>query len=269
MRKQGRTARESNTSNSPLSPLTESSPTRPSRNGSGFTTCFETRPAMTRHTNIALLPLPPPAFSWATPLPANVQIAAAADDPRTPGKLHAPPYPSYFAESDVGPMQWNLMTSFPSATQRAFSSSAGHPIAALALTISRYSSNRATVLDPFWTLKIISTWPVNAFGLQLVWKIISTTLREWCPSGNFDTAGKIRSSALINGRDETLVLGRMQGVEPGSDFTSLGFLETGFFSGGECLGFLCFDLVVSTTSLRLWTLFRQLALGIRFLGVGW
>lgn len=107
MRKQGRTARESNTNNSPLSPLTESTPTPSSINGSGFITCFDTRPAITRHTNIALLPLPlpPPPFSWATPLPAKVQIAATDDDPFTPGKLHAPPYPSYFAQSDVGPMQ--------------------------------------------------------------------------------------------------------------------------------------------------------------------
>ena len=106
MRKQGRTARESNTSNSPFSLLTESTPTRASRNGSGFFACFETRPAMTRQTNIALLPLPPPAFSWATPLPAKVQIADD-DDPLTPGKLHpaAAPLPSYFAQSDVGPMQ--------------------------------------------------------------------------------------------------------------------------------------------------------------------
>ncbi|KAI6691137.1 hypothetical protein NL676_027965 [Syzygium grande] len=42
---------------------------------------FEVRPVMTRHTSIALLPLPPLALSWARPLPSNVQIAAPLPPP--------------------------------------------------------------------------------------------------------------------------------------------------------------------------------------------
>ena len=260
IRKQGNTARESNTSSSPLSPPTDSNPTRPSNNES-TRSCFETLPAMTRQTNMALLPRPPPALSWATPLPENVQMA----EPLAPGKAHAPPpRASYVPFPDVGPMQWNLITSFPSATHRAFSShvdpSVSPPDPARHLTISRYSSNRVTVLDPFWTLNIISIRPVNAFGLQLVWKIISTTLREGWPSGSSDSAGKNGSGARVE---------RFVGTETGSDLTGRGHLEPGSGLGDVDLDFLGLWLVASTTSLMLWELFLQLELGKRFLGFRW
>ncbi|CAL5437053.1 unnamed protein product [Camellia sinensis] len=229
IRKQGNTARESNTSNSSFSPLTELNPTRPS-NTELNPLCLHTRPAMTRHTNMALRPEPPPALSWAPPLPENVHIAAFA-----PWKAHAPPH-SYPGDPEVGPRQWNLITSFPSATHRLWLSQPPPEEAALDFTVSLYSSNRVTVLGLFWTLKTISIRPEKDLGDQLVWKIISTTLREGWPSGSLVRDGNNGSGAREWRVD---VLGRIR-FEPDS-----GFFELGGVAGGGGLGlFLGLCLVV-------------------------
>nr|GLL25960.1 hypothetical protein Csa_5G161030 [Ipomoea trifida] len=137
---------------------------------------------------MALLPLPPPPLSCASPLPENVQIVV----PLPEFKLHPLLQPPVsYAPPVVGPRQKNLITSFPSATHRARSSPP--PQLALLFTASLYSSNLVTVRGRFWTLNSTSIRPEKAFGDQLVWKIISTTFREGWPSGSSVSAGKYDS----------------------------------------------------------------------------
>lgn len=67
IRKQGRTA---------LGSKTRSSPFRGEKDSNSPDSCplLPTRPAITRHTAIALLGPHPPPLSWALPVPANVRM---------------------------------------------------------------------------------------------------------------------------------------------------------------------------------------------------
>ncbi|KAI6707336.1 hypothetical protein NL676_010298 [Syzygium grande] len=234
MRKQGNTARGSNTSNSPSSPLTESyvtpPPPPPPGNGWSRMSFFEARPAMTRHTSIALLPLPPPALSWARPLPSNVQIAApsaAAGGPDPPRPAAVPRGP--LARRGAHAAEPHHLVPVRGAPRVLVP---GPPDPARFFTSSRYSSNRAAVRCPFCTLRITSTRPANGFGPQLVWKMISTTLRDGWPSGSSVSAGHAGSAAAPV---------RARGVAPGSASSAFaavlcGSLRTGAGAGGGGAG---------------------------------
>ncbi|KAI6686989.1 hypothetical protein NL676_032902 [Syzygium grande] len=109
-------------------------------------------------------PLPPPALSWAQPLPSNVQIAAPLPPlPLAAPTPHAPPQSHTGPSRAVEPMQRNRITLFPSAAQRA-SLSRGPLDSACNFTNSRYSSNRAAVRCSFCTLRITSTRPASGFS---------------------------------------------------------------------------------------------------------
>lgn len=211
-RKQGKTARESNTSSSPFSPLTESNSNSPDPYPSGPTR-FETRPAMTRQTSMARLPLPPPVLSWAAPLPEYVQIDADVDPFPPPPPQQSPT--SMMTPADVvGPRHRNLIISFPSALHRA-----ALPDPARTLTLSLNSSNRATVRGMFWILNTISTRPEKPLGLHRVWNMISTTFRDGWPAGSSEREGKKEdesSGPAFMGADRVRLTRMCWGEESGS-----------------------------------------------------
>ena len=165
---------------------------------------FLIRPAITRHTSIALLSFssaPTSALSWARPLVAVVSMpfsvgpslwslnpllimAHTLQCGMELQRLEDPLRPN----EHLKVVQWNLKSSFPSAMHLGcFLGS----FVALDLMKSLYSSNLFIVLWVFWTLRILSIWHTGVcFSSQLDWNIISTMFLLVSSAPNSETATK-------------------------------------------------------------------------------
>lgn len=169
-----------------------------------------TRPAMTRQTSMARRPTPPPADSWAHPLPEKVRTPSSF--PTAQGKT-----PALYIPPDATE-EWNRIISLPSAAHR------GSP--ARDRTAARCSSKRATARGGLWTRKSISISPGNAAprGDQLEPNIISITRREEWEVGRWASVG---SGADGEGEDVNVL-----GFCFGREFTGRGLGVWGWSCGG-------------------------------------